>query len=146
MSAPKLTKAEPAMTVSDQMAAYAALWRLCTDNPTIHQARRDLLAAIGGKGSENQRAALEWLQSIGTLQAENTRLAARIEEVERERDEALAALRPFAALYSESMRDFPDGSAKPERPDERHAWGFNNTDLSWGDFRRAREALGKEAG
>jgi hypothetical protein len=39
------------------------------------------------------------------------------------------------------MRDFPDDTAKSERPDDRHAWGFNNANITWGDFRRAREAL-----
>lgn len=61
-----------------------------------------------------------------------------------ERDEAREALKPFAALYDESMRDYPDGTAKHERPDDRHAWGFNNANLTWGDLRRARSTLSPE--
>ena len=66
--------------------------------------------------------------------------ATTIERLTAERDEAREALKPFAALYDESMRDFPDGSAKRERPDDMQAWGFNNVDLTWGDFRRAHSA------
>jgi len=67
--------------------------------------------------------------------------AAAIERRVAERDEAREALKPFAALYTESMRDYPDGTAKQGRPDDRQAWGFNNANLMWGDFRRARQAL-----
>lgn len=47
--------------VTDDMAAYAALWRCKSVDPTLHEARRILLEKIGGKGSDCQRAAVEWI-------------------------------------------------------------------------------------
>ena len=63
-------------------------------------------------------------------------------EAQRERDAAEArartaeeALKPFAKVHEETKRwDLTRG-------DDEHAWGFNRSDLTWGDFRRAAEAL-----
>ena len=86
--------------------------------------------------------AVACLKSYGVdVEAELAAKDAAIERRVAERDEAREALKPFAALYTESMRDYPDGTAKHERPDDRQAWGFNNANLMWGDFRRARQAL-----
>lgn len=77
-----------------------------------------------------------------TLRAQTAE--SQIVALKAERDGLVSALKPFAALYTESMRDFPDGSHKAERPDDRHAWGFNNVDITWGDFRRAALEASKE--
>lgn len=47
-------------SVTQFQAAYAALWVLQSDSPAINEARRAILAAIGGKGSDAQREALQW--------------------------------------------------------------------------------------
>lgn len=72
-------------------------------------------------------------QAAATIRTGTSRAEAAEAHVAKLRE----ALEPFAALYVESMRDFPDGSSKTERPDDKQAWGFNNVDLTWGDFRRA---------
>ena len=47
---------------------------------------------------------------------------------------AVEALEPFSRMWGEWRED--------ERPsDDRSAWGFNSAVLTWGDFRRATEAL-----
>lgn len=53
-------------------------------------------------------------------------LIARVEQMEE-------ALRPFARLGEEAKWL---GHA-----DDRQAWGFDNVNLMWGDFRKARHAL-----
>lgn len=63
----------------------------------------------------------------------------------RELAEAIEALRPFAAVWTESMLDFPDGSSREERPDDKPAWGFNNAELDWGDFRRAHSVASRSS-
>lgn len=68
-------------------------------------------------------------------------LLVRATTAEAKLEEAAKVLEPFVALYDEGMRDFPDGTSKAERPDDRHAWGFNNVDLKWGDFRAAKSFL-----
>jgi hypothetical protein len=46
-------------------------------------------------------------------------------------EEASAALEPFAQLWDTATEwDL-------QRADNEHAWGFNRTDLLWGQFRRA---------
>lgn len=66
----------------------------------------------------------------------------RLMNVAADEIEALrAALAPFSGLYEEASR-LREGY--PSMADDRPAWGFNKAILLWGDFRRAREAFGKE--
>lgn len=67
---------------------------------------------------------------IATLQNFAAAQGARITALEE-------GLEPFAKLYGEHLV-YPD---LPPPPDERNAWGFNNTDLKWGDFHRASTLL-----
>lgn len=96
----------------------------------IRDGKRDLIADFYGDGADRDYYAAANPATILQLLDDKAKL---LDEVERLR----AALEPFATLYRESMRDFPDGTRKFERPDDRHAWGFNNANLTWGDFRRA---------
>jgi hypothetical protein len=69
-----------------------------------------------------------------------SQLSAKAAEIER----LTKALEPFDKLYAESVKplsmDFADCPRDP-RPDDHVAWGFNSADITWGDFRRAAEAL-----
>jgi hypothetical protein len=47
--------------------------------------------------------------------------------------EAREALKPFAALG--------EHAAWMEKPDDKGAWGFDDAMLTWGDFRKAHQAL-----
>lgn len=53
------------------------------------------------------------------------------------------ALRPFAAIHAESIKDFGIDfpQDKTPRPDDRPAWGFNAATLTWGHFRAASRTL-----
>lgn len=91
-----------------------------------------------------------WIGMILRLEERGDRAIARAETAEvslaamtAEQDAAREVLKPFAVLYTESMRDFPDGSAEDVRPDDKKAWGFNKASLTWGDFRRAALAVSK---
>jgi len=55
------------------------------------------------------------------------------DEIDRLRE----ALKPFAALATEFM----DDSDIPSKADDRTVWGFNEHDLTYGDFRRALSTL-----
>lgn len=52
--------------------AYGALWRTHTDSPALHAARKAVLAAIGGQGSDGQRRGVQWSVETfgGTTDAE----------------------------------------------------------------------------
>jgi hypothetical protein len=52
-------------------------------------------------------------------------------------DEMAKALEPFAKLASE----FVDEEDFRHKPDDRTVWGFNDHDLSYGDFRRIHSLL-----
>lgn len=48
------------VALSAEQIAYAALWRIISDNPTLNAARRELLDMIGGLRSCGQRDAVQW--------------------------------------------------------------------------------------
>lgn len=50
------------------------------------------------------------------------------------------ALKPFATFH-QIARKVAEFNDLPEKPDGEFAWGFNDAVLTWGDFRRARQAL-----
>ena len=74
---------------------------------------------------------------LTAAETEVATLKARVAELE-------AGLEPFARMFDEWMRDYPDGGEKEEPPAGKHAWGFNGTDLLWGDFIRARRLTHQE--
>lgn len=101
-------------------------------------------ARIEALESERDEARQSWQEAIDMYQLEAARVGpaiAQLAAAEARCKRLEETLRPFEALYVESMRDYPDGTAKHDRPDDRQAWGFNNANLMWGDFRRARLAL-----
>jgi hypothetical protein len=56
-----------AVRVNSYQAAYACLWRLESENPAVHEARRHLLQCIGGQGSDAQRDAIAWsIRELGS--------------------------------------------------------------------------------
>lgn len=61
---------------------------------------------------------------------------AKLEALQRENAELREALKPFALLADELSIDMSS------RPNDRPAWGFNDAELTYGDFRRARALLG----
>jgi hypothetical protein len=59
----------------------------------------------------------------------------RATQAERQRDEAVGLLRPFARLADE------EGGY---READRLAWGLNNCEITWGDLRAARTFLANQ--
>jgi hypothetical protein len=82
----------------------------------------------------SQDACAALIAAAPEIEAERVRL-------ETENAKLREALEPFAALHDETMISYGDESFSGY-PDDRHAWGFNRKDLTWGDFRSARAALG----
>jgi len=64
----------------------------------------------------------------------------RVERAEAENARMREALEPFAVLGEEFM----DQDHKETKRDDRTVWGYNNSELTYGDFRRAA-ALGRQS-
>lgn len=78
----------------------------------------------------------------GDLDAANRMLAPYIDratKAEAERDAAVEALKPFAELAGE----FADDDQR-SKANDRPVWGYNDCNLTYGDFRRARSITAKE--
>jgi len=73
----------------------------------------------------------------------NTRVAdPHLSALQAELDELRKALEPFARVWDEQTRH----EDLPPAADNRNAWGFNGANVTWGDFRIARQALSAHRG
>lgn len=87
-----------------------------------------------------QRAHQRAADNLRLANAAEAALAASQAEVERLRE----GLRPFARIMQEKLKDYQDGTPNEGPADDKQAWGFNDIDLRWGDFRRARTLTADE--
>lgn len=99
---------------------------------------------------EKARILDEAAAAITRLHAEIEALKSDVSDLVRagsdeatENERLREALRPFAAIHAESIKDFGIDfpQDKTPRPDDRPAWGFNAATLTWGHFRAASRTL-----